>query len=125
MGFGSRALMAGGLGFAAAFVVACGDSSSLLSADESSTIASQLSAITQAVNAGSCTQAASAANTLNNTLSDLPPSVNQTLVRNLGQGASTVKALAARDCANASHTTSSTSSTSSSTSSTSSTLPRD
>ena len=113
MGLRSRAFLAGGLGFAAAFVVACGSSGhGLLSAGESSTISSQLSAINQAVSSGSCARARSAADTLRTTLAGLPPNVNPTLARNLRQGASTVRSLAAHDCASStSKTTSSTTTT--------------
>jgi hypothetical protein len=99
MGFGSRALLAAVLGFAAAFVVACGSSTNgLLSSGQSSSIASQLTAISQAVQAGHCGQATTASNKLTNLVADLPAGVNQKLVANLGQGASTVQELAAKDC---------------------------
>ena len=38
MGFGSRAILAGGLGFTLAFVVACGNSTGLLSSAQSSSL---------------------------------------------------------------------------------------
>jgi hypothetical protein len=105
MGFGSRASLAAILGFAAAFVVACGSSGNgLLSPGQSSSIASQLTAISNAVQAGHCGRAAIASHRLTNVISDLPSGVNQTLVTNLGQGASTVQELAVKDCV--SHTTS-------------------
>jgi hypothetical protein len=105
MGFGSRASLAAILGFAAAFVVACGSSGNgLLSSAQSSSIASQLTAISNAVQAGHCGRATIASHRLTNVISDLPSGVNQTLVTNLGQGASTVQELAVKHCV--AHTTS-------------------
>ena len=60
MGFGSRAFLAGGLGFAAAFVVACGGSNGLLSADQSSTLSNRLDAVSAAVSSGNCAAARNA-----------------------------------------------------------------
>src|SRR3984957_1470064 len=105
MGFGSRALLAAVLGFAAAFVVACGSSGNgLLSSGQSSSIAAQLTAISNAVQAGHCGRATIASHKLTNLISGLPSSVNQTLLTNLGQGAGTVQELAAKQCVT--HTTS-------------------
>jgi hypothetical protein len=99
MGFGSRASLAAILGFAAAFVVACGSSGNgLLSPGQSSSIAAQLTAISNAVQAGHCGGATVASHRLTNLITDLPSGVNQKLVANLGQGASTVQELAAKDC---------------------------
>jgi hypothetical protein len=100
MGFGSRASLAAILGFAAAFVVACGSSGNgLLSSGQSSSIASQLTAISNAVQGNHCARATVASHRLTNLITDLPQSgVNQKLVANLGQGASTVQELAAKDC---------------------------
>jgi len=107
MGFGSRASLAAILGFAAAFVVACGSSGNgLLSSGQSSSIASQLTAISDAVQAGHCGKAAAASRDLTNVIVALPKSVNQKLVANLGQGAGTVQELAVKDCATTSRTTS-------------------
>src|ERR1700743_2842487 len=106
MGFGSRALLAAILGFAAAFVVACGSSGNgLLSSDQSSSIAAQLTAISARVQKGHGGRAAVASRRLTNVISGLPSGVDQKLVQNLGQGAATVSSLATRDCAQ-SHTTS-------------------
>jgi hypothetical protein len=99
MGFGSRASLAAILGFAAAFVVACGSSGNgLLSSGQSSSIASQLTAISNAVQAGHCGRATIASHRLTNLVAGLPSDVNQKLLTNLGQGASTVQELAAKDC---------------------------
>lgn len=115
MGLRSRAFLAGGLGFAAAFVVACGSSNGLLTADQSSTLSNRLDAVSAAVNSGNCSAATSAANAFNTVVGDLPPSVSTKLVQNLGDGAQTVKQLAAKDCTSASTSTSTSTSTSSTT----------
>jgi hypothetical protein len=123
MRFGSRAFLAGGLGFAAAFAVACGGSNGLLSADESSTLSSRLDAISSAVGSGNCGAARSASAAFNTAVANLPPSVSTKLVQNLGQGAVTVSQLASHDCSATTAKTSSTSTSSTSTSSTTSTTP--
>jgi hypothetical protein len=109
MGLRSRAFLAGGLGFAAAFVVACGGSNGLLTADQRSTLSNRLDALSRAVRSGNCPAATTAADAFNTAVGDLPPSVSTKLVQNLGDGAQTVKQLAARDCASASSSRSSTS----------------
>jgi hypothetical protein len=99
MGFGPRALLAAILGFAAAFVVACGSSGNgLLSSAQSSSIAAQLTAVQAAVNAGHCARATVASHRLTNVISALPSDINQKLFANLGQGAATVASLAAKEC---------------------------
>src|ERR1700748_525795 len=109
MGFGSRALLAAVLGFAAAFAVACGSNGNgLLSSDQSSSIAAQLTAVQAAVNAGHCAKAATASHKLTTAINDLPSGVNQKLFANLGQGAATVAELAAKDCASGQSTTTAT-----------------
>jgi hypothetical protein len=126
VGFGSRAFLAGSLGFAAAFVVACGGGSGLLSGDQSSSLSSQLQSISVALGSHQCGSAASAATSLNNAVANLPSTVNTTLLQNLGQGAATVGQLASSDCQSTSATTSSSSTgtgTSSSSSSATATNP--
>src|ERR1700744_2230240 len=109
MRFGPRASLAAILGFAAAFAVACGSSgNALLSSDQSSSIAAQLTAVQAAVDAGHCARAAVASRKLTNAISDLPSGVNQKLVSNLGQGAATVSQLAAKDCRSGQPTTTTT-----------------
>jgi hypothetical protein len=121
MGLRSRAFLAGGLGFAAAFVVACGGSNGLLTADESSTLSSRLDAVSAAVDSGNCSAATNAANAFNTAVGNLPSSVKTTLVQNLGDGAQTVRQLAAKDCASASKSSSTSSSSTTSTQPTSTT----
>ena len=122
MGFGPRASLAAVLGFAAAFAVACGSSGSgLLSSDQSSSIAAQLTAVQAAVNAGNCAKATAASHKLTNAISVLPSGVNQKLLANLGQGAATVSQLAAKDCAKSQPTTTPTVTSTSTTQSTTTT----
>jgi hypothetical protein len=117
MGSAPRALLAGGLGVAASFVVACGGGSGLLNADQANSLNSQLDQVSSAVDAGQCNAAADAVTTFSNAVINLPPSVSATLTNNLKQGASTVAQLAAKDCQSQTTTTTSSSTTSSSTTS--------
>jgi hypothetical protein len=117
MGYAPRVLLAGGLGFALAFLVACGGGSGLLSSDQANGLNSELDQLANAINSGQCGAAADAVSTFSNLVVGLPASVSPTLTNNLKQGATTVQQLAARDCHNT--TSSTTSSTSSSTTSSS------
>ena len=99
-----RALLAGGLGFAVSFLVACGGGANLLTGGEASNLNSQLDAISSAVDSGQCGAAATAVAGFGNAVANLHVSLSPTLRRNLLQGATTVGQLAAADC----HTTSST-----------------
>jgi hypothetical protein len=130
MRYAPRAILAGGLGFAVSFVVACGGSSGLLSGDQSDALSGQADHIVSAVQNGNCGAALNASAVLNGDVQTLPVTVNPTLRRNLSQGASTIAELARRECHQ--HTTataipktsSSTTTTSTSTStSTSTTTP--
>jgi hypothetical protein len=123
MGIGSRALTAGGLAFAAAFVVGCGTSQikGALSESANSAISGDLSAVSDAVSDGSCTRARSALTMLDTTLSKLPSDTNAQLVKNLTQGASTVRTLAVKECQGTSTLTTSASSSATSSSSSSAT----
>ncbi len=118
MRYAPRAILAGGLGFAASFVVACGGGSGLLSADQSNALSGQADQINTAVQAGNCGAALNASAVLNSDVQTLPVTINPTLRRNLSQGAGTIAQLAARDCRQ--HTTS-TASTPTSTSTTTTT----
>jgi uncharacterized protein YukE len=120
MGLGSRAFLAGGLGFAASFVVACGGGNGLLTSNDANNLQSRLDRLGQAVAAGHCGAAGNAAQQFSDQVARLPSNVSPTLVQNLDQGAQTVQQLAAKDCRTAS-TSSSSSSTSSSTTTTSTT----
>lgn len=98
MRYAPRAILAAGLGFAASFVVACGGSSGLLSGDQSDALSGQADQISSAVQSGNCGAAVNASAVLNSDVQTLPVTVNPTLRRNLTQGASTIAALASRDC---------------------------
>ncbi len=116
---GARAFLAGSLGFAVAFVVACGGGTGLLTSNQANTLNNQLSSVSAAVSAHRCDQATAAAQRFSNVVAGLPNDVNTTLIQNLGQGAATVSALAARDCSSTSSTSSSTTSSSTTTTTTS------
>lgn len=106
MGFGSRAFLAGGLGFAVAFVVACGSSTGLLSTAQSSRLAGDLHTVSTALAAHDCSQVQHGLTALNNDITNLPSSINSTLLNNLGQGAGTLSQLASRSCSSSSTTSS-------------------
>jgi hypothetical protein len=94
-----RVILAGGLGFAAALLIAaCGGGSGLLSGDQSSTLSNQLDQVSSNLAAGNCAGVSKAVTALNNAAGSLPATVNVTLRNNLIQGASTVAELARKDC---------------------------
>jgi hypothetical protein len=126
MRYAPRAILAGGLGFAVSFLVACGGGSGLLSGDQSIALSGQADQISSAVQSGNCGAAVNESLALNRDVQTLPLTVNPTLRRNLTQGASTIAELAGKDCrrhttSTASTSTSSSSTTTSSTSTSSST----
>jgi hypothetical protein len=116
-----RALLAGGLGFAVSFLVACGGGSGLLTGNQADTLNSQLDQVSAAFQSGQCGAAASAATAFSNAIENLPASVNASLINNLRQGASAVGQLTATNCRTQSTTTTATTPTSSTTSSTATT----
>ncbi len=118
MRYAPRAILAGGLGFAASFVVACGGGSGLLSADQSNALSGQADQVNSAVQAGNCGAALSASAVLDSQVQTLPVTVNPTLRSNLTQGASTISELARRECHQHSTATASTPTTTSSTTTT-------
>jgi hypothetical protein len=111
MRYAPRALLAGGLGLAAAFLVACGGGSGLLSSGQADNLNAALDQVTSAVNSGDCGAAAQAATSLRNAVSNLPGTINRTLTSVLNQGASTVAERAALDCRGADTTTTTTTTT--------------
>ncbi len=121
MGYGSRAFLAGGLGFAVSFLVACGGGNGLLTSNQASSLNNQLGSVSSAVAAGQCGAATSAAQAFSNQVKNLPSTVSTTLVQNLAQGAGTVGDLAARDCQSSSSSSSTSSSTTSPTTTTTTT----
>lgn len=94
-----RALLAGGLGFAvAALVAACGGGSGLLSHGQADSLSSQVDKVAAELSSGNCSAATSAARSFNDAVTNLPSSVNQSLANNIRQGAATVDRLAQRHC---------------------------
>jgi hypothetical protein len=124
MRFVPRAVLAGGLGFAAAFLVACGGGSGLLSSDQNGKLQSQLDRIQSAVTSGNCQAATSAADSFSTEVQNLPPTVNSTLRSGLSQDANTVGTLAAKDCQAATTTTPTSTSTSTTNSTTTTTTTK-
>ncbi len=106
MGLRPRAFLAGSLGFAVAFVVACGSSTGLLSSQQAGGLNAQLNALSSAVSAGHCGSAQGAVQAFQSSVAALPSTINPTLAKNLGQGASTLSALANRNCTTSSASTS-------------------
>lgn len=94
----SRALVAGGLGFAVSLIAACGGGAGLLSGGQASGLNSQLDRVSSALAAGQCGAVQSGTRSLVNGVSNLPSTVNTTLRQDLSQGASTVSQLAAQQC---------------------------
>jgi hypothetical protein len=120
MRYAPRAILAGGLGFAVSFVVACGGGSGLLAGNQSIALSGQADQISSAVDSGNCAAALNASAALNRDVQTLPITVNPTLRSNLSQGASTIARLAGKDCRRrTAATASSPTSTSSSSTSTS------
>ena len=101
--------LAGGLGFAVSFLVACGGGANLLTGGESSNLNSQLDAVSSAVDAHNCGAADSAAASFGHAVANLPSTINTTLAANLDQGASTLANLTAKDCRTTSTATTTTS----------------
>jgi hypothetical protein len=94
-----RALLAGGLGFAVALLVAaCGGSSGLLSSGQSATLNNQLASVASAIDSKNCTKAGTAAQNFDNDVSNLPSSVSPTLTQNLKQASAALAQQAEPDC---------------------------
>ncbi len=93
-----RALLAGGLGFVASVLVACGGGGGLLSSDQAGSLNNQLDQLAASINAGRCTSAAKAAVNFSQAVNSLPASVNPTLANNLKQGAEAIGRLTVKDC---------------------------
>jgi hypothetical protein len=100
MRYASRAILAGALGFAAAFVVACGGGSGLLSGSDASSLNNQLDSVSSALASKNCGDVSNATSQLADDVVNLPASINSTLRNNLTQGVSTIAHLARRQCAN-------------------------
>jgi hypothetical protein len=98
MRYAPRAVLAGVLGFATSFVVACGGGAGLLSANQASTLNDQLNQISSDVQSRNCGETDGALGSLSNEVQGLPPSVSPTLRSNLAQGVATVEQLARTNC---------------------------
>ncbi len=121
-----RAILAGGLGLAAAFLVACGGGSSLLSSGQANSLLAAFDRVGQAAGSGNCASINNATSQLNSQIQNLPGSIQGNITDSLNQWASTVGGLATKACGSTKTTTttsthSTTSSTTSSTNSTTST----
>jgi hypothetical protein len=103
-----RALLALGLGVCAAFLVACGESNGLLAPNDASGVNGGLDAVSAAVADHRCAAAGRASVALQQEVARLPLTVDQKLRASLAQGASTVAARAAADCAKTTKTTTTT-----------------
>ncbi len=123
MGLRPRAFLAGSLGFAVAFVVACGGSTGLLSSQQAAGLNAQLNSVSSAISAGRCDSARGAVQAFQSSVAALPSTINSTLARNLGQGASTLSELADRNCSSSRSSSSATTTTSHSTTSSTTTKP--
>ncbi len=98
MGFGHRALLAAGAGFAMAAIAGCGSSGGqLLSQSQANRLSNQLNQVQQALSNGNCAAARSGLTAFQNDLNGLS-GVDSKLVSNLQQGATTIQSLANRDC---------------------------
>ena len=99
MRLANRAFVAGGAGFAMAVLAGCGSNGSLLSAGQAGALTDQLNRISQELSAGNCQQAASSIQSFQGAVASLgSASVNETLINNLDQGASTIATLAQQRC---------------------------
>ena len=116
MRYAPRAILAGGLGFAVSFVVACGGGSGLLSGNQSIGLSGQADQIASAARSGNCGAAINASAALIRDVQTLPVTVNPLLRSNLSQGAGTIARLALRECRQNATTTASTPTTSPTTS---------
>lgn len=113
-----RAILVGGLGLAAAFLVACGGGSSLLSSNQANSLLAAFDRVGTAAQSGNCATIDNANSQLDSQIQNLPGSIQGNITDSLNQWASTVGSLATKACKTT--TTSTTTSTPSTTSSTTS-----
>lgn len=137
-----RALLAGGLGLAAAFLAACGASSGvLLSTNQNNSLNADLATASQACASKDAGGAENAIGSLETEVANLPGSVDSTLIQDLNNGAQAVHQLITQQCngtvstatdtsstptttPTVTHTTSTTTSTSTSTTTPTTTTPQ-
>jgi hypothetical protein len=87
------------LGFAAAFLVACGDRSGLLTSQDAANLQGALASVQSACADGQTADAALAARQFSDRVTELSPRhVDPRLIANLAKGAQTLDALVARTC---------------------------
>jgi hypothetical protein len=98
MRYAPRALLAGGLGFAVSFIVACGGGAGLLSASSSANLSNALDQVSSLVQSGQCSAAARAVASIGTQVAALPSSVSLTLRKNLEQGVRTTTDLVQNHC---------------------------
>jgi hypothetical protein len=94
----SRALLAGGAGFAVSFLAACGGGAGLLSGDQASGLNNQLNKVSQALASGNCGAVRDGAEAFAVQVANLPATVSATLRTDLDQGASAISTAAVRQC---------------------------
>ena len=123
MRFLPRALVACGTGFAVSLLAACGGGAGLLTGDQANSLSNALDQVGAAVGSGNCAAAVNAAQAFNNSVHNLPGTVNSTLRDNLKQGGSTVAVLASQQCHQTTATTTPTTTTATTTPSTTTTTP--
>ena len=82
-----RALLALPLGFACAVLMACGDRSELVPANDAAALKDDIAAVEQALRSGSCQEAVQAAGRLRQDASNLPPEVDDLLRERVRDGA--------------------------------------
>jgi hypothetical protein len=90
-----RALVAGGLGFAVSLIAACGSGSQVLSADQASTLSTQLDQVQAALSRGVCTDVQSALSQLSAEIANVS---NATARANLTEGYDTLQSQATAEC---------------------------
>ena len=99
MRFAPKAIICGVLGCAAAFLVACGDRSGLLTSQDAANLQDALASVQSACADGQTADAALAARQFSDRVTELSPrQVDPRLIANLAQGAQTLDALVARTC---------------------------
>ncbi len=110
-----RALLAGGLGFAASILVACGGGSGLLSTDQAANLNNNLNQVSAALDSGQCGTATTGLASFGNAVDNLS-GVNSVAAASLKQGAATVAKLLRRCSTQTTTTTTTSRSTTTSTS---------
>lgn len=102
----SKAIVIGVLGFAAAFLVSCGNTNGLLSGDHASSLDSALDGVSAACARGNVSDAQSALARVQRQVDGLSPrTVDRRLIVNLQQGVSTLQQLVPKSCAEVTTTT--------------------